>query len=95
MYYVRNTDFETFETAALVGSKGGTRMKLWVTNEYQHSGIRDDGYRVCVCVCVCAYIYTHTYIHTYIGIVSSIACLACSMEPSIFRLEHQPKESKD
>eukprot|EP00802_Teleaulax_amphioxeia_P034446 Tamp_40894.p2 GENE.Tamp_40894~~Tamp_40894.p2 ORF type:complete len:125 (+),score=25.90 Tamp_40894:61-435(+) len=34
------------QTAALVGSEGGTRMKLWVTNEYQHSGIRDDGYRI-------------------------------------------------
>ena len=24
----------------------GTPMKVWVTNEYQHSGIRDDGYKI-------------------------------------------------
>uniref|UniRef100_A0A6U2G3X3 Uncharacterized protein n=2 Tax=Hemiselmis andersenii TaxID=464988 RepID=A0A6U2G3X3_HEMAN len=35
------------KTAALTGSgKGGSKMKIWVTNEYQHSGLRDDGYRI-------------------------------------------------
>lgn len=34
------------QTAALVGSDGGTPMKVWVTNEYQHSGIRDDGFNI-------------------------------------------------
>ena len=32
-------------TAKLTGSRG-VPMKIWVTNEYQHSGIRDDGYRI-------------------------------------------------
>ena len=32
------------QTAALVGSApGATPIKVWVTNEYQHTGIRDDG----------------------------------------------------
>eukprot|EP00281_Chroomonas_sp_CCMP1168_P017605 CAMPEP_0206211696 /NCGR_PEP_ID=MMETSP0047_2-20121206/137_1 /ASSEMBLY_ACC=CAM_ASM_000192 /TAXON_ID=195065 /ORGANISM="Chroomonas mesostigmatica_cf, Strain CCMP1168" /LENGTH=540 /DNA_ID=CAMNT_0053633617 /DNA_START=22 /DNA_END=1645 /DNA_ORIENTATION=- len=35
------------KTAALVGSDPGcTKMKIYVTNEYQHSGIRDDGYAI-------------------------------------------------
>jgi hypothetical protein len=34
------------QTAALIGSSGGTPIKVWVTNEYQHSGIRDDGYKI-------------------------------------------------
>lgn len=25
---------------------GGKRMKIYVTNEYQHSGIRDDGFEI-------------------------------------------------
>ena len=33
------------QTAALVGSApGATPIKVWVTNEYQHSVIRDDGF---------------------------------------------------
>ena len=35
------------ETAAMIGSgPGGVETKVWVTNEYQHSGIRDDGYKI-------------------------------------------------
>lgn len=35
------------ETAAMIGSApGGVGMKVFVTNEYQHSGIRDDGHKI-------------------------------------------------
>jgi len=34
-------------TAETIGSApGGLPPKVWVTNEYQHSGLRDDGYRI-------------------------------------------------
>ena len=48
------------QTAALVGSApGATPIKVWVTNEYQHTGIRDDGY-----IKISVFIHTHTHTHT-------------------------------